>query len=233
MIEPQTWMPVAVRKLRERFGSRLLFVGLQGSYRRGEATEDSDIDILTILDTLDLDDLAAYREVLRTLPEGEKAAGFTCGQRQLRAWPAFELFQFSQDTDAWYGDLQPLLPVIRHEDTVIGALANVSALYHQTAHTFLAGEPAQRAADLKGLCKGLFFAMQVTEYIRHGSYARSRRELLDLLSGTEADLLRRSMDILAVGARTPSDQAQMFNALLQWCGNAMLELARRTPAACR
>lgn len=232
MIDPQTWMPLAVRKLRDRFGSRLLFVGLQGSYRRGEATEDSDIDILTILDTLDLDDLAAYRDVLRTLPEGEKAAGFTCGQGQLRAWPAFELFQFSQDTDAWHGDLRPLLPVIRREDTVTGALANVSGLYHQTAHTFLAGDAAQRAADLKGLCKGLFFAMQITEYIRHGAYARSRRELLALLSGAEADLLRRSMELSAAGACS-NDPEQMFNALLRWCGDAMLELARVAPAASR
>lgn len=217
-------MPLAVRKLRERFGDRLLFVGLQGSYRRGEATEDSDIDILTVLDTLDLDDLASYRDVLRTLPEGEKAAGFTCGQRQLRTWPAFELFQFLQDTDAWHGDLRPLLPVIRREDTVIGALANVSGLYHRTAHTFLAGDPAQRAADLKELCKGLFFAMQLTEYIRHGAYARSRRELLSLLPDAEAELLRQSMAI-------PTAPDRMFNALLQWCGDAMRELARAARCA--
>ena len=220
MIEPVSWMPQAVRVLRERFGARLLFVGLQGSYRRGEATEESDIDILTVLDTLDLADLAAYRDLLRTLPEGEKAAGFTCGQRQLLSWPAFELFQFSQDTDAWYGDLAPLLPVIRREDTVTGALANVSGL-------------ARRAAELKGLHKGLFFAMQITEYIRHGVYARSRRELLSLLSETEADLLRQGMDAAPAEARTRNDADMQFQALLQWCGDAMVELARAKQTASR
>lgn len=233
MIEPVSWMPQAVRVLRERFGARLLFVGLQGSYRRGEATEESDIDILTVLDTLDLADLAAYRDLLRTLPEGEKAAGFTCGQRQLLSWPAFELFQFSQDTDAWYGDLAPLLPVIRREDTVTGALANVSGLYHQAAHTFLAGDPARRAAELKGLHKGLFFAMQITEYIRHGVYARSRRELLSLLSETEADLLRQGIDAAPAEARTRNDADMQFQALLQWCGDAMVELARAKQTASR
>lgn len=228
MIEPASWMPRAVRVLREHFGARLLFVGLQGSYRRGEATEESDIDILTVLDTLDLADLAAYQNLLRTLPEGEKAAGFTCGQRQLLAWPAFELFQFSQDTDAWYGDLAPLLPVIRREDTVTGALANVSGLYHQTAHTFLAGDPARRADELKGLYKGLFFAMQITEYIRHGVYAGSRRELLSLLSEAEATLLRRGMDAAHAGTRNDTDL--QFQALLQWCGDTLLELTRAARA---
>ncbi len=31
-----------MKRLKERFGERLLFVGLQGSYARGEATEGSE-----------------------------------------------------------------------------------------------------------------------------------------------------------------------------------------------
>ncbi|MBQ9141799.1 MAG: nucleotidyltransferase domain-containing protein [Lachnospiraceae bacterium] len=31
---------------KDEFGDRLLYVGLQGSYLRGEATESSDIDIM-------------------------------------------------------------------------------------------------------------------------------------------------------------------------------------------
>lgn len=39
-------------KCQARFGSRLLYLGLSGSYARGEATEESDIDIHLILDEL-------------------------------------------------------------------------------------------------------------------------------------------------------------------------------------
>ena len=43
---------------RELFGERLWFVGLQGSYGRGEATDTSDIDVVSLfLDTLNIDDL--------------------------------------------------------------------------------------------------------------------------------------------------------------------------------
>ena len=55
MIDPQVWMPEAVSALRRRFGAHVLFVGLQGSYERGDAVEESDIDILTVLDRLDLE----------------------------------------------------------------------------------------------------------------------------------------------------------------------------------
>lgn len=48
MIDPQVWMPEAVSALRRRFGAHVLFVGLQGSYERGDAVEESDIDILTV-----------------------------------------------------------------------------------------------------------------------------------------------------------------------------------------
>jgi predicted nucleotidyltransferase len=39
-------------KLRERFGPRLRFVRLFGSFARGEATEDSDIDVAAVIDGL-------------------------------------------------------------------------------------------------------------------------------------------------------------------------------------
>ena len=37
------WMEEYRRAAEERFGGRIWFMGLQGSYGRGEATEESDI----------------------------------------------------------------------------------------------------------------------------------------------------------------------------------------------
>ena len=39
-------------ELKTKFGDRLLYVGLQGSYLRGEATLESDIDIMLVLDEI-------------------------------------------------------------------------------------------------------------------------------------------------------------------------------------
>lgn len=52
MIEITAWMNQFLKALNKNFGDRVWFVGLQGSYGRGEATESSDIDIVVILDEL-------------------------------------------------------------------------------------------------------------------------------------------------------------------------------------
>ena len=44
MIDINAWMKNFLKSLNETFANRVWFVGLQGSYGRGEATETSDID---------------------------------------------------------------------------------------------------------------------------------------------------------------------------------------------
>ena len=69
--------------LKQRFGSRLLYVGLQGSYLRGEATESSDIDIMVVIDGLDMSALAAYRRAIESLEHFDKSCGFICSKADL------------------------------------------------------------------------------------------------------------------------------------------------------
>ena len=47
------------------FGDRLLYVGLQGSWLRGEANENSDIDVMVILDRFSIQDMDQYQEILK------------------------------------------------------------------------------------------------------------------------------------------------------------------------
>ena len=49
------------------FRERLLYVGLQGSYMRGEATEKSDIDVMVLLEDFSAADLDAYRDILKKI----------------------------------------------------------------------------------------------------------------------------------------------------------------------
>ena len=57
MIDINSWMKNFLQTLNETFENRVWFVGLQGSYGRGEATETSDIDIVVILDKLSAVDI--------------------------------------------------------------------------------------------------------------------------------------------------------------------------------
>ena len=60
MIEINTWMNEFLSTINDAFGDRVWFVGLQGSYGRGEATETSDIDVVVILDELSITDIHKY-----------------------------------------------------------------------------------------------------------------------------------------------------------------------------
>ena len=116
MISIDTWMGTLLPRLKEVFGPRLLFLGIQGSYGRGEATEDSDIDVVCVLDEVALADLEAYRALVRQMPEGEKACGFLCGAEELKNWPQYDLCSVVRDTRPVWGSWDGLLPPLSRED---------------------------------------------------------------------------------------------------------------------
>jgi predicted nucleotidyltransferase len=68
MIDISSWLDSFLQALDARFGERVWFVGLQGSYARGEATEASDIDTVVILDELSASDIQSYNNMLDALP---------------------------------------------------------------------------------------------------------------------------------------------------------------------
>lgn len=247
MIAIDSWMPAAVAALERAFGQRLLFVGLQGSYRRGEATEASDLDICVILDRLDAADIAACRALFDALPEGHKAAGFLAGAAQLRAWPALELFAFVRDMDAWHGELAPLLPPVTGADIRLGCRAAVAALYHEAAQSLLLAalwDARTRCDALRSLDKALFRSLQGVVFLRAGVYARERQALLALAHAGEAALLRDAARAARACAGTDADDAedaacalrQMASAILDWSGALLPTLsgaAEANPRQCR
>ena len=83
MIDAETYLSRLITSLQREYGSRLVYVGLQGSYLRGEATDDSDIDIMTVIDRLTVSDLDSYRRIISSLEEPEKSCGFICSRTDL------------------------------------------------------------------------------------------------------------------------------------------------------
>ena len=94
MIEIGSWMENFLQNLERTFGGRVWFAGLQGSYARREATENSDIDVVVILDALTGDDLRVYKEMLDRMPHREKICGFVGGREEVLHWEPAELVQF-------------------------------------------------------------------------------------------------------------------------------------------
>ena len=82
MLYIESWLPLWSRAVLERFGGRVLFLGLQGSSARGEAREDSDIDTVLALCWLDTGIFPASRAAL---PEAGRAL-LAAGPEELFAW---------------------------------------------------------------------------------------------------------------------------------------------------
>ena len=140
MIEIKSWIGDFAGRLAGEFGARLLFVGYQGSYAWGEATAESDIDVVTVLDELSAGDLERYKRLVGGMPEGGLACGFICGEGELRGWPRFDLLSVALDTKPVLGSLEGLLPEFTEGDRLEALRTGASGLYHAACHTHLYGD---------------------------------------------------------------------------------------------
>lgn len=215
MFDIDTWMRDLTERLREAFGSRLVLVGLQGSYGRGEAGPDSDIDVVTVLDTLSADDLDAYRAAVRSMPECGKACGFICGAGELKCWPRHELVQFESDIAPVYGSMERLIPACGREDLAEAVRIGAANLYHALCHSYLYGRGVER---LKQRCKEAFFVLRAVYELRSGEYVSAKRELLCRLDGDERIILEYGM-----GLETGLSPKEMLDVLLRWVQSVLAE----------
>ena len=210
MIEISSWMDKFVGVLEERFGDRVWFVGLQGSYGRGEATETSDIDVVVILDELTAQDIQAYNAMLDALPNRELICGFVSGKKELLNWEPSDLFQFYHDTTPIKGSLDELLVLI--DGDVIARAIKIGAcnIYHGCVHNML-HEKSEEV--LKGLYKAASFVVQAICFQETGCYIKSQKGLLEKVSGVERSIVE---NFLSLKNNDKIDFEEMSTTLFAW-----------------
>ena len=182
MIDISTWMNDFLQKLNHKFEKRVWFVGLQGSYGRGEARDTSDIDIVVILDELSASDVQAYHTMLDRLPRRELICGFVSGKDELLTWEPSDLFQFYYDTTPIKGSLDELLAVIDESAVNRAIKIGVCNIYHGCVHNML----HEKSEDiLKGLYKSASFVVQAIAFKQTGKYIKQQSELRSVVSTDE------------------------------------------------
>jgi predicted nucleotidyltransferase len=212
------WIGELALKLKNTFAGRVLFVGLQGSYRRGEAKPCSDIDVVVILDAVSLDDLKKYRNIIDSMPEKEKACGFISGKREINNWPKMDIFQFKNDTRAVFGTLDDLVPAVEKKDIEEYIQITCANLYHMTVHCYL----YDRNIDiLKQISKSLFFLFQAVNFLRTSVYVPSKRELRALLSDEEKELFQ--MD---AGCLSEAETEKAYDALITYFSKGLKKASK-------
>ena len=177
MIDITAWMQNFLQKLNDTFGNRVWFVGLQGSYGRGEARDTSDIDIVVILDELSASDIRAYNAMLDTLPHRELICGFLSGKDELLNWEPSDLFQFYYDTTPIKGNLDELLMVIDEAAVCRAIKIGACNIYHGCVHNMLHEKSEE---ILRGLYKSASFVVHAIVFWQTGKYIKHQKELLSL-----------------------------------------------------
>lgn len=210
MIEIETWLQAYQQAVGNEFGDRVLFIGLQGSYGRKEATDRSDIDVVLILDKVDIEDLIRYRKTVHKLPYRELLCGFVSGRDEIAAWSKADLFQFYFDTHPIKGSLETLISIVTVADARQAVLLGACNIYHACSHNFL---HASDEAALRSLYKSAFFVLRAKYYCETGAFLHRKREMKDYIRKEDAAVLQAIMDPACVNRQNFERCTQI---LLTW-----------------
>ncbi len=220
MFDLNEYLQDLISNCREVFGPRLLYIGLQGSYLRGEAHGNSDIDVMAVIDRFSVKDMGLYRDILKKIGNYERSCGFICGRDELERWNPLEICQLRYTTKDLYGMLGDLLPPASREDEVNYIKLSLGNLYHEICHRYIHSNSAVNAAAFRGSCKAVFFLVQNLYYLESGSFVLTKNELKKLVSKEDREVLELA------GLPDGFDFDRAFSVLFNWCQRAFFRVNR-------
>ena len=194
-------------------------MGLQGSCRRGEATENSDIDAVVVLEELSIPHLQQYRDILCRLGQKEKSCGFICGRKELAGWNPLESCLMLHETLDLYGKLEELMPPYTQEDVRVYLKLNLGNLYHELCHRYL--HSGQLEQELPRMYKSTLYLLQNLHWLRAGVYPMNTSELEVCLCGTDRKILLTAAQYKQGEA---VDAKEAFEQLFDWSAELLRQL---------
>lgn len=215
MLNIKEWIDNFKTEILNNFENRIEFIGIQGSYARGEANENSDIDVVVIFDDLTIEDLKKYDKIISEMPHRDKICGFVSGKAELINWEKSDLFQFYNDTRAVYKDLDFLAPLITKEDVRQAVLIGCCNIYHACCHNIIHEKDVE---ILKALYKQASFVLQAKYFYDTGNYVARKSELIDKLTEADKQILELYL-IIKSEINLSKEQFESYSSeLFVWSG---------------
>lgn len=221
MFKVEEYIEELINELTEAFGERLLYIGLQGSYLRKEETENSDIDIMAVIDGFSVEDLKTYQKALVSVGNFDKSCGFICGKSDLEHWNPLEICHLLNTTKDYYGTLEDLVPAYTQEDERNYVKFSLNNLYHEICHRYIHADREKNISKLPMTCKSVFFIMQHLYYLNSDKFISTKRELLQCVQGEEKSVLELS---ISLQNNNDYDFEKAFSLLFHWCQKALSEI---------
>lgn len=221
-IDIEKFMADLQARVIDAFRDRVVFIGLQGSYGRGEQTPTSDIDAVIILDRVGFADLEQYRKVLDATGVNGLICGFVAGISELQAWEKYDLLQLYLDTVPYFGHLDFLKDCFEKEDIVRAVRVGACNIYHAASHNYL---HARDAAVLKEIYKAARFTVRMKRFGETGEYIRSMRELLQKADGRD----RKILEICAMSFEDNDEEAFAGKSknVIEWASDLIRDSAEK------
>ena len=204
--------------LKDAFGKRLVYIGLQGSYLRGEANENSDIDVMVIIDHFSVEDMDTYRDILKSIGYYEKSCGFICGKDELNRWNPLEVCQLIYTTKDIFGTLKDFLPTATMEDEINYVKMSLGNAYHEICHRYIHADREKNIAKFRMTCKSFFFLIQNLYYLESGKFVVTKKELKEQVSKDDCTVL----ELAELHDNFDFDNA--LSLLFTWCQNAFIRV---------
>ena len=221
MVNINSYIAELTDQLLQQFRTRLCYVGLQGSYLRGEANADSDIDIMVVIDGLSISDLDHYRAIIESMAHFDKSCGFICSKEDLSGWNPLEICHLEHTTRDYYGALADLIPSYTNTDIRNFIKFSLNGLYHSLCHSYIHADRKAFVSSLPGMYKGVFFILQNLHYLRHREFIETKAALLQALTGKDADVLKHTINLSAGNEYHFEDSLEL---LFTWCQETLKSL---------
>lgn len=218
MFRIEEYIDELINILKDTFGERLVYIGLQGSYLRNEQTKNSDIDIMAVIDNISVEDLKTYQKALVSIGDFDKSCGFICGKADLEHWNPLEICHLLNTTKDYYGELKNLVPAYTIEDERNYVKLSLNNLYHEICHRYVHADREYNISKLPITCKSVFFIMQHLYYLSSGNFVPTKRELLECVQDEDQAVLELSVSLQNY---SDYDFDSAFSLLFSWCQKAL------------
>lgn len=218
------WLDVFKNEMLHNFPDNICCIGLQGSYGRGEAGVNSDLDLVVIFKSLSMEVLQQYKDLLSELGRDCQLCGFVGSAEILKSWNEGELLQLYFDTVPVYGNLDFIRDSVTAEAAVNLVLQNSCLIYHACCHNYLFDE---EQAILKELYKTAVFTVQAKYYHAHHIYVSKHEELRNVAAGADKEILETAVKI-KIADKLAAEQLTVFSELLlQWSSNNIIAYGKK------
>ena len=214
MFSIESYMDNLILLLHDYFKQRLLYVGLQGSHLRSEANENSDIDVMVVLDDLTVEDLDSYKNILLVCGDYHRSCGFICGKSELCCWNPLEICQLLHTTKDYFGKLTGLVPAYTLEDERNYIKLSLDNLFHELCHGYIHFSREENIARLPAVYKSVFFIIQNIYYLNTGTFVSTKQDLLARINDEHKEVLATAMRIKNDAVE---DFDYLFKVLFEWC----------------